>query len=221
LWRRSESATRDLRRPTGRSSKEEAVLRRLVLLFWAMMATLLMVGGVAQAEVLLGTDGPDWLVGTVDDDRISGLGSDDYVQDAPTDDGPSGNDSLSGGEGDDSIHGERGNDSVSGGPGDEDVSGGLGSDVVSGDDGDDHVDEGPPFDASHDKVYGGTGNDVVDTYNNPAVADLSSCGPGNDIAYADEKDIVANDCEKIVRGPEPTSDDLIAFPRPPGPGYPV
>jgi hypothetical protein len=81
------------------------VLRRLVLLFWAMMATLLMVGGVAQAEVLLGTDGPDWLVGTVDDDRISGLGSDDYVQDAPTDDGPSGNDSLSGGEGDDSIHG--------------------------------------------------------------------------------------------------------------------
>jgi hypothetical protein len=27
----------------------------------------------------------------------------------------------------------------------------------------------------------------VDTYNNPAVAALSSFGPGNDIAYADEK----------------------------------
>ncbi|MDQ4127009.1 MAG: hypothetical protein M3151_03515, partial [Actinomycetota bacterium] len=196
-------------------------LRRAVVLFSAVAATLLMASGPARADVLIGTEGPDWLVGTVDDDRISGLGSGDYIQDAPTDYGPSGNDSVSGGGGDDSVHGERGNDSVSGGPGDEDVSGGLGSDVVSGDDGDDHVDEGPPFDASHDRVYGGAGNDVVDTYNNPAVADLSSCGLGNDIAYADEKDIVANDCEKIVRGPEPTSDDLIAFARPPGPGYPV
>ncbi len=193
----------------------------MFLLFSAVATTLHMASGPARAEVLIGTGSPDWLVGTVDDDRISGLGSDDYIQDAPTDDGPSGNDSVSGGGGDDSVHGERGNDSVSGGPGDEDVSGGLGSDVVSGDDGHDHVDEGPPFDTSHDKVYGGAGNDVVDTYNDPAVADLSSCGPGNDIAYADEKDIVANDCEKIVRGPEPTSDDLIAFPKPPGPGYPV
>ena len=62
LWRRPESATRDARRPTGRSSKEEAVLRRLVLLFWAMAATLLMVGGVARAEALIGTEAPTgWL----------------------------------------------------------------------------------------------------------------------------------------------------------------
>ena len=215
-WQRPEPLVRKMGR-----TREVGQLRRVFLLFSIVAATLLITSGVARAEGLIGTEGPDWLVGTVDDDQISGVSSDDYIQDAPTDDGPSGNDSVSGGEGDDSIHGERGNDSVFGGSGDEDVSGGLGSDVVFGDDGDDHVDEGPPFDASHDKVYGGAGNDVVDTFNNPAVADLSSRGPGNDIAYADEKDIVANDCEKIVRGPEPTSDDLIAFPRPPGPGYPV
>jgi len=62
---------------------------------------------------------------------------------------------------------------------------------------------------------------MVDTYNDPAVADFASCGSGNDIAYADETDTVDDDCEKVIRGPEPTSDDLIAFPLPPGPGYPV
>jgi hypothetical protein len=46
----------------GEISKEEAVLRRLVLLFWAMAATLLMVGGVARAEALIGTEAPTgWL----------------------------------------------------------------------------------------------------------------------------------------------------------------
>ena len=63
LWQQPESATRDARRPTGRSSKEEAVLRRLVLLFCVMTTTLLMVSGVARAEALIGTEGPDWLVG--------------------------------------------------------------------------------------------------------------------------------------------------------------
>ncbi len=62
LWRRPEIATRDVRRPTGRSSKEEAVLRRLVLLFCVMTTTLLMVGGVARAEALIGTEAPTgWL----------------------------------------------------------------------------------------------------------------------------------------------------------------
>jgi hypothetical protein len=62
LWRRPESATRDVRWPTGRASKEESVLRRLVLLFWAMAATLLMASGAALAEDIKGTEGPDNLV---------------------------------------------------------------------------------------------------------------------------------------------------------------
>jgi hypothetical protein len=74
---------------------------------------------------------------------------------------------------------------------------------VYGANGDDVVDDGPLFDAASDKVLGGPGDDAVDAFNDPAFADVIECGPGNDAAYTDGTDVVANDCEKTILGPYP------------------
>src|SRR5215207_9179015 len=158
LWRRPESATRDVRRPMGRSSKEEAVLSRLVLLFWAMAATLLMASGAALAEDIEGTEGPDNLVGTTGDDTIDGREGGDFILCESVLFAAGGTDTLTGGPGDDEVYGTSGND---------EVAGTLGSDVVYGDEGDDLVDGGAPFDALGDAHFGGAGNDVMDAYQRP------------------------------------------------------
>jgi hypothetical protein len=38
-----------------------------------------------------------------------------------------------------------------------------------------------------------------------------SCGPGNDRAYTDGTDLIADDCEKIILGPHPDVWDANPF----------
>ena len=38
----------------------------------------------------------------------------------------------------------------------------------------------------------------MDAFNDPAVADVVTCGSGDDVAYADEKDSVSDDCEEVL-----------------------
>ena len=174
-----------------------------------MVVTLLLASGVAQADVITGTEAPDELVGTYGSDSIFGLGAGDLLLDDPTVLDPGADDSMYGGPGDDGIYAELGDDSALGGPGDDDVSGGMGADLLYGGDGNDYVDDGPPFDTSGDAIYGGAGDDTLDAFNDPPVADSVACGPGNDLVFTDGADLIAADCEVVVRGPDPDSDDLL------------
>ena len=51
--------------------------------------------------------------------------------------------------------------------------------------------------AGRDTVYAGAGNDVIDVRDGER--DTVFCGAGKDTVYADSKDVVASDCERVVR----------------------
>ncbi|MBJ7519337.1 MAG: hypothetical protein JHC84_06550 [Solirubrobacteraceae bacterium] len=148
--------------------------------------TTTLLGGVGN-DVIFGTPGPDTIIGRDGNDELYGNEGDDYV------DGEYGNDTLRGGpgtdelhgrdgddvvlgnEGDDRIYGERGNDILNGGPGNDSIYGGFDDDTISGDEGDDRIN------------VVGLGVDRV------------SCGPGDDTVYAGPEDIIAPDCERVLR----------------------
>jgi Tol biopolymer transport system component len=52
--------------------------------------------------------------------------------------------------------------------------------------------------AGKDYVYAGAGNDVINSGDKRA--DVISCGPGRDRVFADRKDKVSRDCERVRRG---------------------
>jgi large repetitive protein len=90
-----------------------------------------------------------------------------------------------------------------GGSGNGAVIGGLGSDNVVGGEGNDFVADGPNREFSTDQLSAGGGNDVVGVFNDPAFKDIVTCGGGFDRVFADRKDLVAPDCERVAdRGPE-------------------
>src|SRR5215212_4134173 len=94
-----------------------------------------------------------------------------------------------------------GNKTLVGGPGNDVVLGGKGSDDILGNEGNDFVGNGP--NRSTDKISAGEGNDVVGSFNDPASKDVVTCGGGFDRVFADAKDMVAPDCEKVAdRGSE-------------------
>jgi len=82
---------------------------------------------------------------------------------------------------------------VRGTPGDDALQGGPRGDVVCGSGGDDLL---LPRGAS-DYVDGGAGNDRIRVRD--GVRDFVRCGPGNDRVVADRRDVVAPDCETIIR----------------------
>jgi hypothetical protein len=50
-----------------------------------------------------------------------------------------------------------------------------------------------------DDLSGGTNNDVIDARDGAGI-DLVNCGLGErDVAYADERDGVSGDCERVIR----------------------
>jgi Tol biopolymer transport system component len=49
-----------------------------------------------------------------------------------------------------------------------------------------------------DYVYAGAGRDVINSRDR--YGDVISCGPGRDVAFADRKDKVSRDCERVRRG---------------------
>jgi hypothetical protein len=52
--------------------------------------------------------------------------------------------------------------------------------------------------SKNDVLSGGDGDDILIGDHVPAVKDIVSCGGGFDRAMADSKDVVADDCEKVL-----------------------
>ena len=106
-------------------------MRRVILLWALMAATLVAASGVALAVTKIGTNGPDTLRGTNGADNLIGKGGNDILY------ALAGNDNLQRGEGKDwLLTGERralgGNKTSVGGPANDGVAGGLGAEDVLG-----------------------------------------------------------------------------------------
>ncbi len=178
-------------------------MRRVILLLTVIAATLIVASGVALAVTKIGTNGPDTLRGTNGDDNLLGKGGNDKLF------GLGGTDNLLGASGKDIVLGgnersARGGDkNLVGGSGNDAVLGGLGADNILGEEGNDLVADGPNREFSTDKLSAGDGNDAVGVFNDPAFKDIVTCGDGFDWVFADKKDEVAPDCERVAdRGPE-------------------
>ena len=176
-------------------------MKRLILLFATMVATMVVASGVALAVTKIGTDGPDHLKGTNGDDILIGKGANDILL------ALRGHDTLVGGPGKDVVMGGRlfvplgGNKNLLGGSGNDAVLGGLGSDDLVGGGGNDYLVDGGFEDAVTDILSAGTGNDMLDVAQpnkTGAKGDVVSCGSGFDRVLADRKDVVAPDCERVV-----------------------
>jgi len=176
-------------------------MRRTILLLATIALTVLVAGGVALAVNKVGTQGRDFLKGTDGADHLVGKGDSDRIF------GLAGKDSLIGGKGKDVVSGgtesrpSGGDKKLIGGRDNDVVFGGKGSDNILGNAGNDLVANGP--NRSTDKLSAGNGNDVIGSFNEPASKDKVTCGGGFDRVFADGKDRVAPNCEKVAdRGSE-------------------
>jgi Ca2+-binding RTX toxin-like protein len=199
---------------TGRAAR--AFVACVLLTVVATPALAAVLEGTRDDDVLVGTNGRDEIDGRAGDDEISGRrGNDNLLM------GGFGSDRISGGVGHDNLvgsgrkagaglfadNGDRGADILSGGDQDDSLMGGLGPDKLSGGAGgdliyDDYNEEGGPReDASRDLISAGPGVDAVGTHNDPAARVVVSCGSGRDTVYfADETDLISDDCEEVDRG---------------------
>ena len=173
-------------------------MRRVALTLAAMTLALLLASGVAWAINKIGTDRPDTLRGTNKADNLLGKGGNDKLF------GLAGRDNLLGGSGKDMVFGgnERrlsgGHKNLVGGSGNDEILGGLDVDNILGEEGNDLVADGPDGDRATDTLSAGDGNDVVEVFTDPASKDLVSCGDGFDRVFANRKDVVAPDCERVA-----------------------
>jgi Ca2+-binding RTX toxin-like protein len=94
------------------------------------------------------------------------------------------------------INGTSNAEEIRGLGGSDEISDGLGADLVYGGMGGDNL-IGTTSDTSEDRFYGGSGEDIFQPRNVPAVKDMVSCGPGTDNVYADKADVVVGDCEQV------------------------
>jgi Ca2+-binding RTX toxin-like protein len=118
------------------------MIRRALLIMVTMgLGVLLLGGGVALADTIDGTSGPDDLVGTDQEDVIHASGGADYVS------GLAAADVLYAGAGNDMVVGREGNDSIYGN---------TGSDTLVGEDGNDTINSAG--DGVKDVVKCGQGN---------------------------------------------------------------
>ena len=139
------------------------------------------------ADVIEGTEGPDFIVGTPVDDLIDSKGGDDINE---------GDTELGDGSGHDVILSGEGNDFNSG---DTELGDGFGHDVIlSG--------EGNDFNSGDTDLGDGSGNDVIlggdgdDQSTGNGGRDTFVCGDGEDTITdynAAEGDIATPDCENI------------------------
>ncbi len=119
--------------------------RRALLILASVMLGVVLLGGVALAKEITGTNGPDDLEGTNRADKIWGLDGRDYIA------GKGGSDSLYGGRANDEVRGADGRDHVDGGHGSDYLYGGSKNDWLKAVDGErDHVSCGSGRD---DKAY--------------------------------------------------------------------
>ena len=165
-----------------------------------------------------GGDGDDRIAGSRGSDTLNGDGGDDAF--GAERDGTDGADVMSGGAGgdtadysarsapvqidldgvaDDGEPGERDNvkadvEHVSGGAGADRIVGNAERNRLRGEWGDDEL-EGA---ALRDVLEGGPGDDTI--LARDAGADTVRCGSGSDTAWVDDDDLVATDCERVMRG---------------------
>src|SRR5215204_5813940 len=178
--------------------KAALVMRRTIVLLATVALTVLVASGVGWAVTKIGTDRSDTLRGTNRADTLIGKGGNDVLI------ALDGRDYLLGGKGKDILFGGSkrrpgsGDKNLVGGSGNDAVLGGRGSDNILGENGNDLVTDGPDREFSTDRLSAGDGNDVVGVFNDPAVKDIVSCGRGFDRVFADKKDLVAPDCEKVA-----------------------
>ena len=85
-----------------------------------------------------------------------------------------------------------GDDRVRAASGADNIQGGQGNDELDGGDGDDRINGGPGLDT----IDGNTGWDAI--ISRDREVDRIRCGPGRDIVWADDIDVVARDCEDIA-----------------------
>ena len=157
--------------------------------------------GLGGSDKLLGGEGKDWVLGG---DERRPFGGDKNLAGGPGNDGVYGgigSDKVVGGSGNDFLGGDHGSDSVVGEEGRDYVESGLGSDHIAGGEGPDWIVDGPLDETVRDTVSGDVGDDVIIVNNDPASRDKVSCGGGFDRVAADTKDLVADDCERVRRGP--------------------
>jgi hypothetical protein len=94
------------------------------------------------------------------------------------------------------IRGTRNAEEILGLGGADEITDGLGADLVYGGPGGDTL-IGYGGDTSLDRFYGGSGGDLIQPGDLPAVKDVVRCGGGTDTVYADKKDAVSDDCERV------------------------
>ena len=150
-------------------------------------------------DKLLGAEGKDWLL----TGERRALGGDKVSAGGPGNDGVAGGlglDTVLGGSGNDFVFGDKGSDrAVAGGEGRDLIDGWAGSDRMLGEGGGDQIVDGLIGEGSKDDLLsGGEGDDILIGDHVPAVRDIVSCGGGFDRAMADSKDVVADDCEKVL-----------------------
>jgi len=125
-------------------------------------------------------------VGTAGNDVVNGTPYPDIIR------GFAGNDRIFAGAGNDHIEGNGGNDTISAGPGNNAVFGGPGNDTITAGNGRDLLEGGP----GRDTIKAGGGNDRIEARD--GYRDVIDCGPGNDTAEVDRRDLVRN-CEHVLR----------------------
>lgn len=156
-----------------------------------------------DADLLLGTSGPDMLqgqpsrqciVGLEDDDRLRGISGRDILIGGLGNDilvGSSGSDLIYGGDGDDRIVPSSGDDRAWGGPGDDQIVDRSGGNLLGGGDGNDLIRAG----ANVDWVWGGNGDDEIDGWDGD---DRIFPGPGLDTVhggFGDDTIVLLSACE--------------------------
>jgi hypothetical protein len=182
-------------------------MRRVILLLTVMAAALVLGSGLALAVNKVGTQGRDFLKGTDGADNLVGNGGNDRIFSL------AGKDTLIGGPDKDWVWGggirsshrtvgvdytsSGGEKKLVGGSGNDVLWGGKGSDIVGDQDGNDLLVGGEHHHPVKDTLFGGGGNDVFSVDNDPAGKDIVRCGGGFDWVFADRKDVVAADCEKV------------------------
>lgn len=152
--------------------------------------------GLPVTDVAQAGAGPDRLHGLGGDDRICGETGDDQIW------GGDGNDRLYGQEGNDEISGQLGNDHISGGTGDDRLLGrsfapkyllGGKRDNIYGGPGHDRIQS--DWNAGH--LSGGPGNDIIEV--TPHSLQRVYCGTGFDIVwgYNDPSHVTGVGCEQL------------------------
>src|SRR5215208_4992462 len=183
------------------------MMRRTILVVAIMALTMMVASGVALAVNKVGTQGRDFLQGTDGADHLVGKGENDRIFSL------AGKDNMIGGPGKDwvwggrrrSLHGDLpvhytssgGEKHLVGGSGNDVLWDGKGSDNAVGDKGNDLLVGGEYHHPVKDTLSGGGGNDVFSVDNDTAGKDVVRCGGGFDWVFADRKDVVAADCEKV------------------------